>query len=574
MASKFATTSYQPVHQTAGPGAQLDQNVQINPCESDESSTPSEYSKENHPISRSEQPCKWSVGLKTPALMILGVILAALLAVAHYLYCRFLDQKFVQDTIPQSWNNGISIAFARVFSTTLAASASPAFTQALWWFLRRKPLALNKIDAFFQLNSSRVNLYQLGLLRAVPVLWFFGLLFVLIPVATIFPPGSLVVQQLPLTQNTTAQVPILDVDYRGNGSAIELFENAMFLSGPDGDYQSPTLRYSRLGMLTLLDGAFVTQSSPCGANCTYDISFQGPSLRCEDADKNVDLDSKVFNNLNASLSQSQGFNSQFSLSSANFMAAPYNPTSDLIEFAISFMDQQSNALRNVTCITMSATYDAHVEYVNGAQKVTAQTSKEEPINGTILNKSPFYDVIQSKPWSSPIRFSPTGYSIHSDDELNDAFHGAQLRSISDTLLGAIKGGISSYGNNEGSFIGNTIIQDTPFATPIYNTTAMDYTHIYFTLSPSILEDLMKNVTISTLNDATSSTTTSVTSTIYLTAYVFKNPYRLIAAYAAALAVCLPFIAFGFAAMLHNGVAASSGGFFQILCTTTASGSLT
>jgi hypothetical protein len=122
--------------------------------------------------------------------------------------------------------------------------------------------------------------------------------------------------------------------------------------------------------------------------------------------------------------------------------------------------------------------------------------------------------------------------------------------------------------------------------------------LYFNITPAVLEDLMKNVTISILNHAVDPcicpsspndvsgdvntslfckphqcTAARVEDTGYEQSYVFKEPARLIVAYGVALGVCLIFIALGFVAMLHIGVSATSGGFFQVLCTTAASGAV-
>lgn len=213
-------TPYQSVQQT---------ELKIHPHASQETDS-------NHTESsfRSHQ---WGIGWITPLIMVVAFLFATATAIGHYFYCWFLDRKFVGDTIPQSWNNAISMSFARVFSTALAASASTAFTQLLWWYLRRRPLPLSKIDALFTINSSPLNLYQLSLLKAVPLLWSLGLLIPLISVATIFPPGSLVVDQLPDSHTNSTMVPTLNVDNRGNGSAVEFFSHAMFTHGADGEYR-------------------------------------------------------------------------------------------------------------------------------------------------------------------------------------------------------------------------------------------------------------------------------------------------------------------------------------------------
>lgn len=201
-----------------------------------------EQSKNSSSVNEtSYKPCEWSIGWKTPSVIIGCYTVAMGVAVAHYEYYRYLDQQSVESTIPQSWNNGVSVAFVRIFSMALAASASSAFTQLLWWFLRRGPIALKHIDAIFSLNTSPLNLYQFGLLRTLPTLWIFGLLFPLISITTIFPPGALVVQQLWTHNSSIMIVPTLDVNYRGDNTPIEFFENAYHMDDPDGNYQYVTV---------------------------------------------------------------------------------------------------------------------------------------------------------------------------------------------------------------------------------------------------------------------------------------------------------------------------------------------
>ncbi|KAI0604355.1 hypothetical protein TUN205_11399 [Pyrenophora tritici-repentis] len=336
---------------------------------------------------RSDQ---WAIGWATPLIMVFCFLIATTTAVGHYCYCLYLNRKFVEDTIPQDRNTAISMSFARLFSTALATSASTAFTQLLWWFLRHRSIPLSKIDALFSINSSPLNLYRLSILKAVPLLWVLGLVIPLISVATIFPPGTLVVQQLPELRNQSFEVPILDVDDRGNGSAVEFFSNAMFTHGGDGEYR---------------------------------------------------------------------------------------------------------------------------------------------------------------------------------EELSNIYHGSQLRSIRDTLVQALSGAISTFGA-ENYFTINTIMQESKRADPVYNMSMFTFSSIFFDLSTSVVEDYMKNVTIAMLNDSGKNYSTLVETTIYKSAYVFKNELRLIGAYGGALFLCLAFLLLGFGALHQNGTSASTGGFLQIMCTTT------
>ncbi|PVH93027.1 hypothetical protein DM02DRAFT_697773 [Periconia macrospinosa] len=112
------------------------------------------------------------IGWQTPTMMILNYLAAALFAVGHYMYCQTINGKLVEHTISQSWNNALTVFFAQGFSITLAAAGTQAFTQILWWFLRRRTLAVSKIDALFRLNTSALYLYRVDLLRVAPALWY------------------------------------------------------------------------------------------------------------------------------------------------------------------------------------------------------------------------------------------------------------------------------------------------------------------------------------------------------------------------------------------------------------------
>ena len=177
------------------------------------------------------------IGWLTPIIIIGCFLAATAISITHLVYFRFLNSKSVDSTISQSWNNALSVVFAHAFATTLTTSASTAFTQLLWRYLRRRPLSVSNIDALFSLNSRSSNLYQLRILKTTPLLWFFGLLIPLISIATIFPPGSIRVLQLAIPSNTVRKVYTLDVDNRGNGSSSDFFSFAMFEVGPDGEYK-------------------------------------------------------------------------------------------------------------------------------------------------------------------------------------------------------------------------------------------------------------------------------------------------------------------------------------------------
>ena len=156
----------------------------------------------------------------------------------------------------------------------------------------------------------------------------------------------------------------------------------------------------------------------------------------------------------ADLNQSDAYNTKFQADSANSMAESYKsnhtflgPSSyQYFVFAVSFMEQKSKALQNVSFVSISATYDTNITYVNGVQNVAVkQIGDEVPLNSTALPVvSEFYDV-WVKPGGDQIRLGKSGFSLHSDAELNYRYSARQMQTLVDTLVLPLKGVISSFG---------------------------------------------------------------------------------------------------------------------------------
>ncbi|EXK77614.1 hypothetical protein FOQG_17689 [Fusarium oxysporum f. sp. raphani 54005] len=196
--------------------------------------TPNNVNSQSHHPTR---PARWSIGWLAPTLIIGLFAFAITLAIGHYSYFQYLHLKSVRETVPQDWNNSIAIAFTRIFSWALVGSVAAAYTQLLWWYLRRKPLRATTVDALFAIISSPVNLLKSNVVKSATVLWFIALLAPLIPIVTTLPPGALIVHNLRYLAEREQKVSTLDVDFRGNKSAVELFKHMMFSVGGDGEYR-------------------------------------------------------------------------------------------------------------------------------------------------------------------------------------------------------------------------------------------------------------------------------------------------------------------------------------------------
>ncbi|CAI6336815.1 unnamed protein product [Periconia digitata] len=564
------------------------------------------------------------IGWQTPTTMLTSYIAAVLWAVGHYIYCREVDQKIVKDSVSQSWNNALAILFAQGFSIALAAAGMQAFTQILWWLLRRNPMAVSKIDALFRLNISPIYLYRIDVLRVAPAMWFFALFFPLIAVITAFPPGALVIEQLPNVVTGTEKVPTIDVQDWGNGTGVHP-------------------QYSSIGKQTLLRGEYLTRPSPCGPNCTYEVEFLAPALTCKnswpygraavhDYQDNLDVIYNMANITDAILSAARYFGA-YSLPDSdyplpeedllmweddkeimdflNVTEKSWNET-EWVETGWSGMDWNEHGLDydyrvvnpkggsyfafdmlfrkgssisevngvkqySIGCVVTNATYTAQVEYINNIQNVTVDVNEPKPLGYPLYTpKSIWNDVLTDLHdgeggYKKTIQIPTTnGFSRQDVTKMYGRY---QLYAMADALLSSLAGNVSLLSQGIES---TTALTETRFAKNMESDEDLDqvlagYT-IDFDLTTTIMEDLMRNVTISLLNNGKQLVDTQVTRTEFVSKYVFKEPVRLIASYCAGLGAYLILVCLGFWAMIHNGTSASTGSFLEILGTTTASNS--
>jgi hypothetical protein len=216
----------------------------------------------------------------------------------------------------------------------------------------------------------------------------------------------------------------------------------------------PSVQYASIGKRTVLNSEYLSRPSPCGLNCTYLVSFPAPSLRCADANLGYKSQESMQNN-SAALRQTHGYNTNFTLDQADFMAFSGRDDNtflgsssyDYFLFALSFRVNGSDTLRNISCITMSAMYNINITYINGVQTVPQiNTTNEVPLNATsLLPASLFYDVLHSEPHTDAIRFPTNSFKNYTEAGLNSTFTSQQMQTIVDTMGQTLEGAISSFG---------------------------------------------------------------------------------------------------------------------------------
>jgi hypothetical protein len=139
----------------------------------------------------------------------------------HYLFFRYLDDRVIfqgtlhsrkTTSIPQAYVTTISLLFVTAVCAALLASVATCYTQLLWatlrervfkvhvfsmatlirWFTKDKQIEL--IEDLFQVQTSAFRLSNRNLYLKTPVLAVVAVFSWLVPIATVYPPGALIVE--------------------------------------------------------------------------------------------------------------------------------------------------------------------------------------------------------------------------------------------------------------------------------------------------------------------------------------------------------------------------------------------
>jgi hypothetical protein len=166
-------------------------------------------------------------------------------ALGHYLLFSALDGTLVDDRyLQQPQVSAISLLLVTIFKASFTAGVGTCFAQFLWWTLRGMATAIAIVEKLFLLRS---NLFALANARSAwkaPVLFLMALAVWCIGIATIYPPGALIVVSLPYasTQNLNMSVwqpePIKTFNPMFNLTGIS--HPTLSIKGKDGFPETPT----------------------------------------------------------------------------------------------------------------------------------------------------------------------------------------------------------------------------------------------------------------------------------------------------------------------------------------------
>ncbi|KAE8365571.1 hypothetical protein BDV27DRAFT_156760 [Aspergillus caelatus] len=391
-------------------------------------------------------------------------------------------------------------------------------------------------------------------------------IFWAIPIAMSFPSSAMTVKNAIYTHIIPQIVPSMVPQETWGGNTTELLDKglAMYVTPSDADANAldnvqvvsidplyfVTLHTNvkpvvqQLATESMVNGAPRTMDSPCGMNCSYEISFDGPYFNC-----NHTLTEHITpGDYNTSSAHIQFYES-------NWTTAQNKPDGGIIgdyrikslEVHVFFLNassayQLSYATHALTCRPSRAKYHVVQQFRNGQQSSTVTTRDAQDL---VLMDEMLY-------------FSKDNMTAGVIDQIRDRNIMTLIVAMANVLTGTVTG--VTVGVDNGS------IPQQAYVSGIIE----DWDSL-FDITEDNLNSMLANITMSVINQFQLNTaTTNVTRHDLRTQFAFSRPLNLLLSYFLSLGVALPLAAVGYWSLRQNGVPATDNGILQVTMTTRGS----
>lgn len=220
---------------------------------------------------------------QNPVVSFASLFAGFVLCTGHHIFYSVLDGRVVsqQPYIIRQWAVSIGTGFAFLADSAMSISIGITFWQLFWATLHKKSLKLSTIDSLADSFQSITKLLNYRVIKASPLLVLLALTaIVIIPIATIFPPGTLRTKAHYLEAtfyNQLVEVPTWNQP-----------DNFSTFSSKDGHYLGPTrnLVRSTCSATCQMDVPALPQIKGV-PNATYEIDMYAPTLQCREASSDL-----------------------------------------------------------------------------------------------------------------------------------------------------------------------------------------------------------------------------------------------------------------------------------------------
>ncbi|TVY91203.1 hypothetical protein LAWI1_G003629 [Lachnellula willkommii] len=456
--------------------------------------------------------------------MLVWILIGILVGLGHHFAYRSLHEQ-PQSVFSQTWIHNIGTGAAFLVKSSFTLSVLTALQEILWFSFRQKAMKVSLLDKLFSLTSNPLCFGPSALINA-PLATTLAAFAWIIPLSAILSPGSLTVTPLVHRNDSTCVVPTFAAA-SNNVSFWRIIPHGSTIYGPNAGI-------NKLAGQVLAQGTILESKSPCGSNCSFQHSFDGPGLRCQNASNpsylTADDGQETFW---LSYNSTTYWNSTFgsgNTTMANLMTYRNNTKAQAGE---------RSGYTTILCLAYNATYNVFVNYTNGVPGYTTNLTYNAPLESLNMTESMGY----GSPWH-------TNSAMLVLEIFNNYLDGTWQQTPT-----------TQYSIPDTSITQTTLAGDTDDAN---HGTAASLWFINQDLRTGVPE-LLTNLTLSTLAFSPVSTVTRCSVSMERLVYYY-NPKLLLIPYSIALLLSLVALAVGVWVLRKTGVRTGQI-FSQILVTT-------
>ncbi|KAH6849525.1 hypothetical protein B0T12DRAFT_504305 [Alternaria alternata] len=548
----------------------------------------------------------------------------------------------------------LSLVLVTAFRAALVASIGTCYTQFLWATLRKRVLKVSLIEDLFQVQTNPFHFFNYQLYFKTPVLVAVAIFCWLVPIATVYPPGTLVVEIQPSSIDISFNVSVfhhrnlLDISEDNVigqvkcevncvndtctdhlSTSPQMTKNTTFLKTCSSQSVTNGMEYITSSNLIVGEISRLKQASQ--ENTSYELSFFGTTLDCETTNRSMEytISELSLTNMpsdhkeaiwqisnpapNCTLTNT-GSQWDVSLEDANITyrvvhdldAPQYWPCLDKNQWMpntdnISWLPLKANfsgwldsgRIHSTVPVTETVCSPKIVEYhitmsnAAGAQHASYIIKKDVSIptytrdfddfSGTFEQWAQLSDAVAiyrnfaqnfNQSGSAFKRWTFEYPSMSNETKPYTTEDG----EVVETCVLGVKPHGKSYLVTQNDEVGATIWRLGVFEQRLDGGNKYDGCPAF---DPDMANELLINTTISALALNQRFDMVNGTETLNFNAYHFENKLALILPYGLSLALAVPILVLGFIALYvqNHGVSAISGGFLQLLMTTTGRTSL-
>ncbi|KUJ15822.1 uncharacterized protein LY89DRAFT_734971 [Mollisia scopiformis] len=241
---------------------------------------------------------QWGIHWYSPTCMVVLTLVGIGVMVGHHLYNAKLHGYLVHD--PQ-WLQRWGLALSTFGKMCLAGAVEIAYKQRVWVTVKKRPFRLSTIDGIFMACTDPSGFLNFDLITKATILTLLASLVWALPLSVIVSPATLTsITRLQNTSTICNGIQIIEFTHDDSVSISAPTDSATVNDGREGMayindmpsnasiayYDQPSMGLRRISTRSLLSNFGPLQATnPClgGANCSYQISFKGPSYDCADA---------------------------------------------------------------------------------------------------------------------------------------------------------------------------------------------------------------------------------------------------------------------------------------------------